>query len=74
MTSAKFWPGALGLYANHAIVFARLCIDNDDFGVQPFLVPIRDFETHKHLPGVKTGDMGPKLGWNTADNAWGIFN
>ena len=38
------------------------------------MVPIRDYDTHKHLPGVKTGDIGPKLGWGSSDNGWGIFN
>ena len=74
VTSSKFWPGTLGLYANHAIVYARLRIEDQDYGVQPFLVPIRDYDTHKHLPGIKTGDIGPKLGWGSSDNGWGIFN
>lgn len=52
VTSSKFWPGTLGLYANHAIVYARLRIKDQDYGVQPFLVPIRDYDTHKHLPGI----------------------
>ena len=38
------------------------------------MVQLRDYETHEHLPGIKTGDIGPKLGWNQADNGWGIFN
>lgn len=32
VSSTKFWPGGLGLWANHAVVFAR-CIANDfDYG------------------------------------------
>jgi acyl-CoA oxidase len=27
-------------------------------------------DTHKHLTGVKTGDMGPKLGYHGKDNGW----
>ena len=38
LTSTKFWPGDLGMYSSHAIVFARLKIDNKDFKVQPFMV------------------------------------
>ena len=74
VTSAKYWPGGLGLYGNHVIVFAKLLVEGDDYGMQPFLVPIRDKETHEHLPGIQTGDIGPKLGWTATDNGWGIFN
>jgi acyl-CoA oxidase len=38
ITSTKFWPGDLGRFTTHAIVFARLKIDQNDYGVQPFLV------------------------------------
>jgi acyl-CoA oxidase len=42
-TSAiKWWIGELGLFANHAIIFAQLIIRNKKFGVHAFLVPIRD--------------------------------
>ena len=40
--AAKFWPGNLGVQANHAVVFARCIVDESDYGVLPFLVPIRD--------------------------------
>ena len=33
ITSAKYWPGDLGRMTSHAIVFARLIIDDDDYGV-----------------------------------------
>jgi alkylation response protein AidB-like acyl-CoA dehydrogenase len=33
ITSTKMWPGSIGIVANHAIVFARLIVDGDDFGV-----------------------------------------
>lgn len=33
ITATKYWPGEMGLYANHAIVMARLIIDGKDFGV-----------------------------------------
>jgi acyl-CoA oxidase len=53
---------------------ARLQIISDghtnDYGVCPFIVQIRDMKTHKHMPGIKTGDMGPKLGYNMKDNGW----
>lgn len=74
-TATKWWPGELGRYANFALVFARLITHDDegkpnDYGVAPFLVQIRCRDTHKHMPGVKTGDMGPKLGYHGKDNGW----
>ena len=74
ITATKWWPGEMGRYANHALVFARLIIvddgDKNDYGVAPFIVQIRDRDTHKHLPGVKSGDMGPKMGFIGKDNGW----
>lgn len=67
----------MGRYANHALVFARLIIEDDgvknDYGVCPFIVQIRDMNTHKHMPGCKSGDIGPKLGYNGKDNGWLSF-
>ena len=36
--ATKYWPGDLGRFSSHAVVFARLIIDEDDYGVQPFMV------------------------------------
>ena len=60
--------------ANYALVFAQLIIDGDKYGVSPFLVQIRDLETHKWRPGVKSGDLGPKLGYHSKDNGWMQLN
>ena len=75
LTAAKFWPGTLGRTANHAMVVARL-IDGQgvDRGMHNFLVPLRDMQTHKLLPGVTTGDVGPKIGYNNMDNGFASFN
>jgi acyl-CoA oxidase len=75
LTSAKFWPGTLGRTANHAMVIARL-IDSDgvDRGVHNFLVPLRSMKDHALLPGVTTGDIGPKIGYNTMDNGFATFD
>lgn len=70
MTSAKMWPGDLGIFSTHAMVFAQLKIKGASHGVQPFLVPIRDMETHELLPGVEAGDIGPKMGYGTKDNGF----
>jgi len=61
MLATKFWPGSLGVMANHAVVFAKLhtALDDDfDYGVQPFFVQIRDMETHMPMKGIKVGDIG----------------
>lgn len=35
---------------------------------------IRDKEEFKVLPGIETGDMGPKFGYDSKDNGWLRFN
>ncbi len=42
IAGSKWWIGDLGVYANHAIVFANLIIKNKKYGIHAFLVPIRD--------------------------------
>jgi len=69
----KFWPGELGLICSHAVVFARLIIDGDDYGVMSFLVRIRDEETNKPLKGLEVGEIGPKAGYSTKDNGYLAF-
>ena len=73
ITSTKFWPGDLGRFSTHAIVFARLKVGDSDFGVNAFIVQLRDLNTYKHLPGIRTGDLGPKLGYQSKDNGWATF-
>ena len=74
ITAAKYWPGDLGRFSSHAIVFARLLVDENDYGVQPFMVPMRDPETWKRMPGIKSGDLGPKIGYHSKDNGWAMFD
>lgn len=78
LTSTKWWPGDMGRFANYALVMARLIIESDgernDYGVAPFLVQIRSLENHKHMPGIKCGDMGPKFGYHSKDNGWLTFD
>ncbi len=62
LTSIKFWPGTAGLSANYGLVMAKLVIDERDHGVHAFVVQLRCLRTHKHMPGVQTGDIGPKIG------------
>ena len=74
VSSTKFWPGGLGLWANHALVFAKCLVDGNQYGVQASIVPIRHMGTHIPLPGIKVGDLGTKLGYNSKDNGWLMFN
>tara|TARA_B110001452_G_scaffold102390_1_gene84965 strand:+ start:2184 stop:3212 length:1029 start_codon:yes stop_codon:yes gene_type:complete len=73
LEATKWWPGGLGLTANHAMVFARLIVDGVDHGVHNFIVQIRDLLTHEPMPGVRLGDIGPKIGYNTVDNGYAAF-
>ena len=74
ITASKFWPGGLGLWANHALVFARCIVQGNDYGVAPFIVQIRSIDTHLPLKGVQVGDIGPKFGYQGVDNGWLIFD
>jgi len=38
------------------------------------MVQIRDVETWKIMPGVKCGDLGPKIGYVSKDNGWCTFD
>ena len=31
-------------------------------------------DTHEPLPGIKVGELGPRMGFNTADNGFLAFN
>ena len=55
-SSTKFWIGALAKTANMAVVFAQLLVNDTNVGVHVFLVQIRDYDTHKPLPGIIIGD------------------
>jgi acyl-CoA oxidase len=74
LTSIKFWPGTGGITANYALVMAKLIINNKEHGIHAFIVQLRSLETHKHMPGVETGDIGPKIGFESHDNGYLKFN
>lgn len=38
------------------------------------MVQIRNMETHEPLPGIEVGDIGAKLGYNSIDNGYLMFN
>ena len=60
----------LGKTSTHVILMARLFTKGKDYGMHAFITPIRDLETHKPLPGVTIGDIGPKFGYNGVDNGF----
>ncbi|XP_020247270.1 peroxisomal acyl-coenzyme A oxidase 1-like [Asparagus officinalis] len=71
LTSSKWWPGGLGKVSTHAVVYARLITDGQDYGVHGFIVQIRSLADHLPLPGITVGDIGAKFGnaaYNTMDN------
>ena len=70
LSAIKWWPGNLGKTANVIILMARLLIKGKDFGIHPFIVPIRDLDTHQPLPGVTVGDLGPKYAYEMNDNGF----
>jgi acyl-CoA oxidase len=70
----KFWIGAAGQTANMAVIWAQLYIKDKCYGVHAFVVPIRDLQTHRPLPGVTVGDCGPKMGLNGIDNGFMLFD
>jgi acyl-CoA oxidase len=66
----------IGNAANHgqmATVFAKLLIDGKDYGVNAFIVPIRD-ENMNVTIGVTIEDCGEKMGLNGVDNGIISFN
>uniref|UniRef100_K3WP98 Acyl-coenzyme A oxidase n=1 Tax=Globisporangium ultimum (strain ATCC 200006 / CBS 805.95 / DAOM BR144) TaxID=431595 RepID=K3WP98_GLOUD len=74
LTSRKWWPGALGKTATHAIVYARLFLEGKDVGVHAFMMQLRSLKDHQPLPGIEVGDIGPKVGFNSIDNGYCAFD
>ncbi len=85
LTASKWWNGTLGRTANHAIVVAQLLLPTKSstattekgytsYGPHPFIVQVRDLKTHQPLPGIAVGDIGPKYGYASMDNAYMLFD
>ena len=70
ISGSKWWPGGLGKTCTHVVLTGRLIIDSKDYGPHHFIVQVRDLETHKALPGIEVGDIGPKFGINGIDNGY----
>lgn len=56
--------------ANYAIVVAQLYTNGKCHGIHPFIVQLRDEETHVPMPGIKIGEIGTKLGMNATNNGY----
>ncbi|MEQ8360049.1 MAG: acyl-CoA dehydrogenase [Cytophagales bacterium] len=67
MGAGKEYIGNAAVHGRMATVFAKLIIDEVDYGVNAFVVPLRD-EKGELWPGVKIEDCGRKMGLNGVDN------
>ncbi|KAF5012777.1 hypothetical protein FDECE_1197 [Fusarium decemcellulare] len=82
LTAAKWWNGTLGRTANHATIIAQLILPDPatngqeykSFGPHAFIVQVRDMKTHEPLDGIVVGDIGPKFGYASMDNAYMLLN
>ncbi|KAF2335234.1 acyl-CoA dehydrogenase [Flavobacterium nitrogenifigens] len=63
----KEYIGNAAVHGQMATVFAKLIIDDHDYGVNAFVVPLRD-PNGNVLNGVTIGDCGHKMGLNGVDN------
>lgn len=72
LTSIKWWTGCLGKNATHCMLYAQLLIDGKEFGVNAFIMQIRD-ENHLHSAGIRLGDLGSKIGDNANDTGFMIL-
>eukprot|EP01112_Ceratiomyxa_fruticulosa_P014903 TRINITY_DN4322_c2_g1_i1.p1 TRINITY_DN4322_c2_g1~~TRINITY_DN4322_c2_g1_i1.p1 ORF type:complete len:686 (+),score=100.73 TRINITY_DN4322_c2_g1_i1:220-2277(+) len=67
-TAQKCWIGNAARDGLYSVVFANLIIGEENHGIHPFIVPLRDPTTKKPLEGIFIGDCGPKIGINGVDN------
>jgi acyl-CoA oxidase len=63
----KEYIGNAATHGEMATVFAKLVIDGKDYGVNAFVVPLRNKEKQP-LPGITIDDCGHKMGLNGVDN------
>ncbi|XP_013097816.2 probable peroxisomal acyl-coenzyme A oxidase 1 [Stomoxys calcitrans] len=70
LTSYKWWPGGLGHTANYAVVVAQLYTKGEFRGLAPFIVQVRDEETHMPMPGIDIGEIGSKLSMKSVNQGY----
>jgi len=69
LRSMKWWPGGLGKTATHGCLYAQLLLGGVEFGFHVFVLQLRD-EHHRLLPGIETGEVGPKIGDNFTETGY----
>jgi acyl-CoA oxidase len=72
LRAMKWWPGCLGKVATHVVLYAQTLIDGKEYGLNVFVVQIRD-ENHMPLQGIRLGDLGNKVGDNSNDTGFMIL-
>lgn len=60
----------VGHSSNYAVVVAQLYTKGKCHGIHPFIVQLRDEDTWNPLPGIKIGEIGPKLGMKSVNNGY----
>ncbi|KAG0306588.1 fatty-acyl coenzyme A oxidase [Dissophora globulifera] len=70
LTSTKWWIGMAGRTATHSVAVCRTLIDGKDYGVNWFIVPLRDCKTGRLFPGVVCGDVGQKASRQGLDTGY----
>eukprot|EP00127_Corallochytrium_limacisporum_P002570 Clim_evm6s134 gene=Clim_evmTU6s134 len=74
LKATKWWIGGAAHTALYCVCFARLLTQGQDYGMHPFIVPLRSEDTGDLLPGIFIGDCGAKMGRDEIDNGWIQFN
>ncbi|MEM6846001.1 MAG: acyl-CoA dehydrogenase [Bacteroidota bacterium] len=66
-SAGKEYIGNAALHGQMATVFAKLIVEGIDYGVNAFIVPLRD-QHGNLLSGIRIEDNGHKMGLNGVDN------
>lgn len=69
LQAMKWWPGGLGKSATHCALYAQLIVGGAEVGFHTFLLQLRD-DTHRPLPGITLGEIGPKFGDNMVETGF----
>jgi hypothetical protein len=74
-TNYKWWIAGAGKHANMAVIFAKIIINDINYGINPFIVQIRDkFNGKPYKESIVLGDVGRKIDNNGIDNGYIGFN
>lgn len=53
---------------------ANLLIRGKNHGMQPFMVQLRSLDDYSPMLGIESGDIGLKMGLNSSDMGYAVFN